>query len=254
MRAKSKVNPVILLLLSIHLIFFIVLLGGGVGDDESNVNLKNNTNSKNNINNIKQSNIDQNKNVNVQQQQQTNKDNKDNDNNSNNNKGTDVKINSNGEYAYVTFVNNDEYAKGVVALKQSLDDSGTPYSLVVLVTEKISDATVNRLTKLGCLVELVKPIEVGSEVSVQIARWMPAFTKFKSWAMSKYTRIIWLDSDMLILRSIDHLFSYIDENDSEAIYATVDADANSCAYQPARLKLINSGLVVLAPKPEVGKL
>ncbi|GAM18226.1 hypothetical protein SAMD00019534_014010, partial [Acytostelium subglobosum LB1] len=165
--------------------------------------------------------------------------------------GGEVHINRNGEYAYATFVNNDQYAKGVLALKQSLDSAQTLYPMIVLVTEQVSQETVSRLQNLGCITEVAPAIQLDSDVSVQVARWLPAFSKFKAWMMTKYTRIIWLDSDMLIIKNIDHLFSFIDMNEPETIYATVDADATSCQWQPHRMKLINSGLVVLSPRKEI---
>eukprot|EP01133_Synstelium_polycarpum_P013694 gene13694-16135_t len=155
------------------------------------------------------------------------------------------------QYAYVTFVNNDQYAKGVVALKQSLDDTNTKYGMVVLITDKISPETIDRLQRLGCIVELVQAIPVPKEITMQLERWAPAFTKFRAWQMTQYSKIIWLDSDMLVQKNLDHLFSFINTNEPEVIYATVDADANSCLYKPERLKLINSGLVVLSPNLDI---
>ncbi|GAM24097.1 hypothetical protein SAMD00019534_072720, partial [Acytostelium subglobosum LB1] len=153
-------------------------------------------------------------------------------------------------YAYVTFVNNEEYAKGVLALKQSLDDSESTYPVVVLVTDSISNSTIQAFIKLGCQVQLVTAIDPGNGIRTQIDRWMPAFTKFRAWTMTNYHRIIWLGMN------IDHLFTMLDkydvkDKDKDVIYACVDADANSCQYQPDRLRLINSGLVVLAPNNDI---
>lgn len=58
----------------------------------------------------------------------------------------------------------------------------------------------------------------------------------------EFDKLIYMDSDVLVLQNVDMLFEA-----SSELLATVDADASSCSYKPERLHLINSGILVLTP-------
>lgn len=125
--------------------------------------------------------------------------------------------------AYITFTNNDAYAKGVVALAMSLMEVGSNYPLVVLVTKDVSQTTTGLLENIGCIVYKTDLITLPPELSLQTERWGPAFTKLVSWKQTEFNKLMFLDSDLLVLQNVDYLF---DKGDT--LLATVDADASSC--------------------------
>jgi len=147
-----------------------------------------------------------------------------------------------GNYAYITLANNEGYAKGAVALAMSLLEAGSLYPLLVLVTKEVPQSTINALEIIGCMVYETELINLPPELSLQTARWGPAFTKFLAWKQIEYSKLIFMDSDLLVLKNVDGLFDA-----SNTLLATVDADASSCNFQPERLELINSGVLVLTP-------
>lgn len=130
-----------------------------------------------------------------------------------------------GDYAYITFTNNDNYAKGAVALAMSLMEVGSYYPLVVMVTKEVSTSTVTLLENIGCIVYETDLIELPPELSLQTARWGPAFTKLVSWEKTEYKKLMFMDSDLLVLQNVDHLFE-----SNHNLLATVDADASSCRF------------------------
>ncbi|EGC38040.1 hypothetical protein DICPUDRAFT_86718 [Dictyostelium purpureum] len=170
-----------------------------------------------------------------------------NDNNTNNN----IKIKLNEKNVYVTFTNNAQYIKGIIALRMSMIKSDCKYGLIVFVTKEVPEAERVPLRLLDCDVREINMVDIPKEVTVQIERWRPAFTKFRAWQLTEFEKVIWLDSDMLLMKSLDHLFDLVDPSNPKLLYAAVDADANSCQYQPDRLKLINSGIMVLSPALDV---
>jgi alpha-N-acetylglucosamine transferase len=127
--------------------------------------------------------------------------------------------------AYITFTNNDAYAKGVVALAMSLNEVGSAYPLVAMVTKEVSPTITNLLESVGCIVYKTDLIELPPELSLQTERWGPAFTKLVSWKKTEFSKLMFLDSDLLVLQNIDYLFEQ-----SGTLLATVDADASSCLY------------------------
>lgn len=61
-------------------------------------------------------------------------------------------------YAYITLLSNDNYVPGVVLLKATLDAVNTKYPLIVLLPNKLSDASMKLLNDIG--VE-TKPIDLS---------------------------------------------------------------------------------------------
>lgn len=128
-------------------------------------------------------------------------------------------------YAYITFANNDEYAKGAVALAMSLLEVRSYYPLVVMITKEVSATTISLLENIGCIIYQTELIKLPPELSLQTARWGPAFTKLVAWEKTEFTKLIFLDSDLLILKNVDDLF-----DTQHNLLATLDADASSCRY------------------------
>ncbi|KAN0006601.1 hypothetical protein ACTFIU_003315 [Dictyostelium citrinum] len=172
----------------------------------------------------------------------------------NNNINNKIKEEEKEKNVYVTFADNAEYLKGIIALRMSMINTKCNYGLIVFVTKQVEQQDREPLQLLDCDVREIEMVDIPKEVTVQIDRWRPAFTKFRAWQLIEYERVIWLDSDMLLLKSLDHLFDLVDIGNPKLLYAAIDADANSCVYNEDRLKLINSGIMVLSPSIDVYNL
>ncbi|EAL63970.1 hypothetical protein DDB_G0286945 [Dictyostelium discoideum AX4] len=173
---------------------------------------------------------------------------------SNNNNKIKEEEKEKSKNVYVTFADNAEYLKGIVALRMSMINTKCNYGLIVFVTKQVEQQDREPLQLLDCDVREIEMVDIPKEVSVQIDRWRPAFTKFRAWQLVEYERVIWLDSDMLLLKSLDHLFDLVDIGNPKLLYAAIDADANSCVFNSDRLKLINSGIMLLSPSIDVYNL
>jgi len=145
-------------------------------------------------------------------------------------------------FAFITFTNNDKYAKGVIALAVSLKDVESHHPLIVLITSEVSSTSRKILTKLGCIVIEIQPIKLPPELSLEVSRWGPAFSKLHAFKMDQYKKLIWLDSDLLVVRGIDSLFEL-----PYLLSGCIDTDASSCQYKDFRMNLLNSGVMSLIP-------
>jgi len=115
-----------------------------------------------------------------------------------------------------------------------------------MVTPQVSQDKINLLSDVGCIVKVVHELDLPEELNLETKRWGPAFTKLISWQLEEYSKLIFLDSDLLVLKNIDELFLL-----NDTLHATLDADASSCTFKPERLRLINSGVLVLKPQQEL---
>lgn len=111
---------------------------------------------------------------------------------------------------YATLLSSNNYLEGVLCLKLSLDLAKTDFPLLVLVTKEVNSATRNRLVVAGCNLLDTKSAAVSGEAlaSIEVDRWRKCFEKLEVFSLTQYAKIIWLDADMLVVKNIDHLFTF----------------------------------------------
>ena len=138
--------------------------------------------------------------------------------------------------AYVTLVLNDRFGVYAYALHKSLRESGSTIPLVVMCGEDMSRATKRRLESHGMLTKRVKsvayPARYRTSANEKETLKSHRFTKLHAWRLTRYSKLIFLDSDLMVTRNIDSLFA------CEAGSAVADQGA------PGNF---NSGLFVLKP-------
>jgi alpha-N-acetylglucosamine transferase len=112
--------------------------------------------------------------------------------------------------AWVTLLTAPSYVVGVRTLRASLERSGSPYPLVVLVTDDIDAADREVLQDDGCVLHDVSPLRPASGLadSYANARFAQVWTKLAAWQLTDYERVVFLDADMLVTQSMDELFSF----------------------------------------------
>jgi len=140
--------------------------------------------------------------------------------------------------AFVTLATNDGYALGALVVAQSLRKVGTQRRLVVLVTKNLSDLLRQTLQK--SFDEVVSVEELNSDDKEHLSLLSRpelgvSFTKINCWLLEKYSKCVFLDADVVVLRDIDDLF------EREEFSAAHDAGWPDC---------FNSGVFVYRPSKE----
>ena len=118
-------------------------------------------------------------------------------------------------YSYVTLLTNDSYVYGVVLLVESMKKVNTQYPLHVLITENVSSATKEILNQLQVSFENVDLIETPEDIyqhnleydARTAATWKYCWTKLKIFDLVQFSKIIFLDADVMLLKNIDNLFN-----------------------------------------------
>lgn len=121
-------------------------------------------------------------------------------------------------HSYVSYICNDNYIKGVIALVKSLRYNKCSYNILIMVTKDVSKNSRNNILNLGCEIVEVKEIHYeGTRKNLIEDRygrldksWM-MFTKINIWKQLKYNKLLYIDADTVVLKNIDHIFE-IDEN------------------------------------------
>jgi alpha-N-acetylglucosamine transferase len=158
--------------------------------------------------------------------------------------------------AYVTLVTNADYLPGAVALLRSLGRTGTTADVVVLHTGGVDAGTLAPLTALGARLAVCDLLPTSDAFGAAHSRReqharapftkgaKPAFhtpldnfVKLRLWQLP-YERVVFLDADSIVLRTIDRLFDYPEFSAAPNVYESV-----------ADFRRLNSGVFAARPNP-----
>lgn len=180
-------------------------------------------------------------------------------------------------FAWVTLLTQPGYIPGVEALQQSLRDSGSPWPLVVMVTENIDAATRQQLQAQGCEVREVPIVGPNPDLTHRYAnaRFAEVWSKLAVWTLTEYQRVAFLDADMLVVQNMDevfelplakgtiaachacrcnpnHIATYPDSWQPDNCYYSWVEDVKMNAAPPAPVdNYLNGGFLVLTPDRDV---
>lgn len=136
--------------------------------------------------------------------------------------------------AYVTLLYGG-FLLGARVLGQSLRETGTTKELIALCTDKVSNRTRRVLQEDGWIIKSISNIQSPYEGQSRRGDYFSGiFSKLLIWNMTDYERIVYLDSDTLVLSNIDHMF---------------DCGTFCAAYRHS--DLFNAGVLVVEPSREV---
>uniref|UniRef100_N1QVL8 Hexosyltransferase n=1 Tax=Aegilops tauschii TaxID=37682 RepID=N1QVL8_AEGTA len=142
---------------------------------------------------------------------------------------TAVDAGSQRREAYATVLHSsDRYLCGAIVLAQSIRRSGSTRDMVLLHDHTVSKPALRALVAAGWIPRRIRRIrnpraERGSYNEYN-------YSKFRLWQLTEYFRVVFIDADILVLRSLDALFRF----------PQISAVGNDGS-------LFNSGIMVLEP-------
>lgn len=150
---------------------------------------------------------------------------------------------------FLTVLSSDEYLLGVLTLHKSLVSTRTKYPFYVAITSDISKKTIEVLENINInIIKLDNNIKLSEKMKNKnsksgYSQWNNTLQKLSIFQLTKFKKIVYLDSDMLILNNIDELFN---KKHMSAVVAG--------ALIPGRedWKLLNSGIMVIELKKNLG--
>ncbi|XP_021771896.1 putative UDP-glucuronate:xylan alpha-glucuronosyltransferase 5 [Chenopodium quinoa] len=131
--------------------------------------------------------------------------------------------------AYVTVLHSSEdYVCGAIALAQSILQTNTTKDLILLADRTISRSSILGLQAAGWKIKRIDRIKSPNAKINAYNEWN--YSKLRIWQLIEYDKLIFIDSDFIVLRNIDHLFGY-----------------PQLSAAPNDKWLFNSGIMVLEP-------
>jgi glycogenin glucosyltransferase len=140
--------------------------------------------------------------------------------------------------AFITLLSTPNYLPGVLCLARSLRDTGTEYPLHVALSHGVSARVEEALHK-EQLPTLRLPAEspLPRTLEQKGHHWSYTFDKLHLFGLTQFSKLVYLDSDMMILSNIDELFGK----------PHMSAVAAGQLLNPGWNRM-NSGLMVLEPQ------
>ncbi|XP_057434078.1 putative UDP-glucuronate:xylan alpha-glucuronosyltransferase 4 [Lotus japonicus] len=131
--------------------------------------------------------------------------------------------------AYVTVLHSSEaHVCGAIVLAQSILQTGKtifqPIDLLLLADESISPESIRGLKAAGWKVKRIQHIQNAKNNAYN-------YSKLRIWQLTMYDKIIFIDSNLLVVQNMDSLFTY----------PQLSASPND------RRALFNSGLLIVEP-------
>ncbi|XP_073002348.1 inositol phosphorylceramide glucuronosyltransferase 1-like isoform X2 [Typha latifolia] len=118
--------------------------------------------------------------------------------------GSGIWAGAESDEAYVTLLYGDEFVLGVRVLGKSIRDTGTAKDMVVLVTDGVSDYAQRLLKADGWILEHIKLLANPNHVRPK--RFWGVYTKLKIFSLTKYRKVVYLDADTIVVKSIEDIF------------------------------------------------
>ncbi len=144
--------------------------------------------------------------------------------------------------AYVTLLSGESYLSGVIVLHRSLKAADALYPLYCLLSSTVPEDIRKTLEHEGIRCIRLESSAVDKAVnddSEAFSHWNNTFDKLFVWGLTQFEKIVFLDSDMLIVRNIDSLFD-------KPPFSAVSADS-SYPGNEGWAGGLNSGLMVISP-------
>ena len=140
--------------------------------------------------------------------------------------------------SFVTLLSTESYLPGVLALNESLRRFNSKYPLLVVVSNSIQPSTKDLLEKSGMqVVTCFESMDIPLEIKNKSGHWGNTFDKICIFGLTDFSKLVYVDSDMIMLRNIDELF---DKPHMSAV------SAGKFLY-PDWIRL-NSGIMVIEPE------
>ncbi|KAF7547837.1 hypothetical protein G7Z17_g7451 [Cylindrodendrum hubeiense] len=116
-----------------------------------------------------------------------------------------------GDHVYATLLLSDSYLPGALVLAHSLRDAGTRIKLAVLVT--LDSVSADSIAQLRTVYDYIFPVpRIRNDRPANLhlmnrADLHSAFTKINLWKLTEFSKIVYIDADVVAYRAPDELFS-----------------------------------------------
>ncbi|GJP79900.1 hypothetical protein CLOP_g10115 [Closterium sp. NIES-67] len=100
----------------------------------------------------------------------------------------------------------ERYVCGAIVLRHNIRRAESTREMVVLVSKEISEEIRRGLREAGCRVKEIERIRNPNAEEGAYNEWN--YSKLRLWQQADYAKLVFVDSDLLLLTSVDFLFAF----------------------------------------------
>lgn len=131
------------------------------------------------------------------------------------------------EGAWLTLLTQKEYVEGCLTLWYSLKLVKSRYPLIVMYTDKLDREALDALHDRGVQTKKVDHLDPEVGYYTEDIRFNECWTKIRAFSMFDIKKVVFLDSDMVVVKNMDELFDIpLDRNNR--VYAA----SHACVCNP----------------------
>ena len=144
------------------------------------------------------------------------------------------------KHAYVTLTNGD-YIPPTAVMTASLLETSPKADIIIMALPDAPEDKLDRIQSLSpnIAIRRLTPLSLPPQCMIYWGNYRIGINKIQMWQFVSYEKIVFLDSDMLILRNIDELF------DLDELHAV--SEKGEAYRDPGKLTALNSGTLVVEP-------
>ena len=143
--------------------------------------------------------------------------------------------------AYITLLSTESYLPGVLALYESLKRTGTPYPFVTAISAHIDPEIDAVLEAAGILVRRIpETTAIPKDMVESNGHWGHTFDKVHLFGLPGFDKLVYVDSDMIVLENMDELF-HKPHMSAVAAGRLVESESDR----------LNGGLMVIKPEAKL---
>ena len=149
--------------------------------------------------------------------------------------------------AVVSTLYNDDYVEGVEVLAYSLRRVNIQADLILLyIVNRLNQSTLDRCQKAGWHLWAVERID-PPRFAIIYPRFRDQYTKLRIWSLIDYDRVLYLDADTVVIKSINELLTgTIFEDDQDGLLAAVED-----VWQGQIGPNFNAGVLLIRPNQTI---
>jgi lipopolysaccharide biosynthesis glycosyltransferase len=150
---------------------------------------------------------------------------------------------------YITYMSNDRDYKGLLLLNYMLKKYKSNYNLACIVLENVSENIRTKIKLADILLyefnlsEILQTFGIIGDYNNYLVN-KHYYGKYLIFKLTEHKKIVYLDTDLLIKRNVDELFSY---DTSDKIYMTYDLLKDQSDNLKFYKNNFNSGVIVTEP-------
>lgn len=157
-------------------------------------------------------------------------------------------------YAYISYMANDRDIKGVLMLNYNLKKVNSRYSYYVITIEKVSDSIREVLKEHQIQIIDIDFFSISKQFTsnidlINLVLSKHYYGKYLVFGQKQFSKVIYLDTDLLLMDNIDHLFGLDTSNNQ--IYMAYDmqlaVNKDSVPIVVFTRNGFNSGVIVFEP-------